>query len=121
MLTASVLLLLSPFIPADPRNPMRAMDPIRLDSSLHPKPALPERPIGPLPPKPPIVVKPLFPPPAASAGVGARPFSAPPCSSSAERVHLRTHTHDSRPGETTAQVIQHSENSFIAARKVIQI
>lgn len=84
---------------------MRAVDPIRLDPPLHPKPAFPERPIGPLPPKPAIAAKPPLPTPAAPAGGGARPSSAPPTSTSAERVQLRAHTHDGRPGETTAQVI----------------
>lgn len=85
---------------ADPRHPMRAPDPIQPDPPLHLKPALPERPIGPLPPKPAIVAKPPLPTP---AGGGARPSSAPPSSSTAERVQLRAHTHDGRPGETTAQ------------------
>ncbi|KAI3371792.1 hypothetical protein L3Q82_024346, partial [Scortum barcoo] len=89
--------------PADPRHPMRALDPIRLDPPLYPKPAFPERPIGPLPPKPAIAAKPPIPTPAAPAGGGARPSSAPPSSSSADRVQLRAYTHDGRPGETTAQ------------------
>ncbi|XP_026222298.1 capping protein, Arp2/3 and myosin-I linker protein 2 isoform X2 [Anabas testudineus] len=89
---------------SDPRNPMRVMDSlIRLDPSLYLKPASPERPMGPLPPKPPIAVKPPIPTSPASAGVGGHPSSAPPSSSSAERVPLRAHTHDARPGETTAQ------------------
>uniref|UniRef100_A0A8C4ELX5 Capping protein regulator and myosin 1 linker 2 n=1 Tax=Dicentrarchus labrax TaxID=13489 RepID=A0A8C4ELX5_DICLA len=78
---------------SDPRHPMRALDPIRPDPPLHPKPALPERPIGPLPPKPAIAAKPPFPTPAAPADGGI----------SVERVQLRAHTHDGRPGETTAQ------------------
>lgn len=105
VVSVSDLLLLSSFVPADPRNTMRQMDSIRLDPSLHLRPALPERPMGPLPPKPPIVVKPPIPTLAASAE--GRPSSAPPSSSSADRVHLRAHIHDSRQGETTAQVIQH--------------
>lgn len=88
---------------ADPRHPIRALDPIRLDPLIHPKPALPERPIGPLPPKPAIAAKPPLPTPAAPAGGGPRPSSAPPSSSSAERVQLRAHTHNDRPEETTAQ------------------
>ncbi|XP_070687396.1 capping protein, Arp2/3 and myosin-I linker protein 2 [Pempheris klunzingeri] len=88
---------------ADPRHPMRALDPLQPDLSLHPKPALPERPIGPLPPKPVTAAKPPLATPAAPAGGGARASPAPPFSSSAERVQLRAHTHDGRPGETTAQ------------------
>ncbi|XP_070763209.1 capping protein, Arp2/3 and myosin-I linker protein 2 [Enoplosus armatus] len=88
---------------ADPRHPVRALDAIRLDPPLHPKPALPDRPAGPLPPKPAVAAKPPVPTPAAPAGGGARPSSAPPSSGSAERVQLRAHTHDGRPGETTAQ------------------
>ncbi|XP_041794805.1 capping protein, Arp2/3 and myosin-I linker protein 2 isoform X2 [Chelmon rostratus] len=88
---------------SDPRHPMRALDPIQPDPPLHLKPALPERPIGPLPPKPAIVAKPPLPTPTAPAGGGARPSSAPPSSSSADRVQLRAHAHDDRPGETTAQ------------------
>ncbi|XP_056243916.1 capping protein, Arp2/3 and myosin-I linker protein 2 isoform X2 [Seriola aureovittata] len=88
---------------SDPRHPIRALDPIRPDPPLQPKPALPERPIGPLPPKPAIAAKPPLPTPAAPAGGGARPSSAPPSSSSAERVQLRAHTHDGRSGEGLAQ------------------
>ncbi|XP_044049141.1 capping protein, Arp2/3 and myosin-I linker protein 2 isoform X3 [Siniperca chuatsi] len=88
---------------SDPRHPMRPLDAIQLDSTLHPKPAFPERLIGPLPPKPAIAAKPPLHTTAAPAGGGARPSSAPPLSSSAERVQLRAHTHDGRPGETTAQ------------------
>ncbi|TMS05221.1 Capping protein, Arp2/3 and myosin-I linker protein 3 [Larimichthys crocea] len=88
---------------ADPRHPMRALDPIRPEPPLHPKPVLPERPSGPLPPKPVIAAKPPIPTPATPAGGSARPSSAPPSSSSAERVQLRAHTPDGRPGETTAQ------------------
>uniref|UniRef100_A0A3B4WED1 Capping protein regulator and myosin 1 linker 2 n=1 Tax=Seriola lalandi dorsalis TaxID=1841481 RepID=A0A3B4WED1_SERLL len=91
---------------SDPRHPIRALDPIRPDPPLQPKPALPERPIGPLPPKPAIAAKPPLPTPAAPAGGGARPSSAPPSSSSAERVQLRAHTHDGRSGEGLAQVTQ---------------
>uniref|UniRef100_A0A3B4VAM7 Capping protein regulator and myosin 1 linker 2 n=1 Tax=Seriola dumerili TaxID=41447 RepID=A0A3B4VAM7_SERDU len=91
---------------SDPRHPIRALDPVRPDPPLQPKPALPERPIGPLPPKPAIAAKPPLPTPAAPAGGGARPSSAPPSSSSAERVQLRAHTHDGRPGESLAQVTQ---------------
>nr|XP_046250721.1 capping protein, Arp2/3 and myosin-I linker protein 2 isoform X2 [Scatophagus argus] len=85
---------------ADPRHPMRALDTIRADHPL--KPALPERPAGPLPPKPAIAAKPPIPTPAALAG-GVCPSSAPPSSSSAESIQLRPHTHDAKPGETTAQ------------------
>ncbi|XP_029289434.1 capping protein, Arp2/3 and myosin-I linker protein 2 isoform X2 [Cottoperca gobio] len=91
---------------ADPRHPMRALDPIRPDPPLHPKPTVPERPIGPLPPKPAVAAKPPIPTPGSPAGGGTRPSSAPPSSSSAGRVQLRAHTHDGRPGETTA----HNEN-----------
>lgn len=104
VVSASDLLLLSSFVPADPRNTMRPMDAIHLDPSFHLKPALPERPVGSLPPKPPIVVKPPIPSLAASAE--GFPSFAPPSSSSADKVHLRAHTHDSRQEETTAQVIQ---------------
>lgn len=88
---------------ADTRHPVRALDPIQLDSPLPPKPALPERPIGPLPPKPTLAAKPPLPIPAAPAGVGPRPSSTPPSSSSAEKVQLRAHTQNDKPGETTAQ------------------
>uniref|UniRef100_UPI0037E94C0F capping protein, Arp2/3 and myosin-I linker protein 2 n=1 Tax=Semicossyphus pulcher TaxID=241346 RepID=UPI0037E94C0F len=88
---------------ADPRYPMRVLDPIRPDPPLYPKPAVPDRPIGPLPPKPAIAAKPPLPTPGGPAGGGARPSSAPPSSSSAERVHLRALTHDGRTAETTAQ------------------
>ncbi|XP_050929608.1 capping protein, Arp2/3 and myosin-I linker protein 2 isoform X2 [Lates calcarifer] len=88
---------------SDPRHPIRALDPTRPDPPLHPKPALPERPIGPLPPKPAVAAKPPLPTPTAPAGGGVHASSAPPSSSSAERVQLRAHTHDGRPGESTAQ------------------
>ncbi|XP_020496693.2 capping protein, Arp2/3 and myosin-I linker protein 2 [Labrus bergylta] len=89
---------------ADPRHPMRVLDPIRPEPPIHPKPALPDRPVGPLPPKPAIAAKPPIPTPTASAGGGgACPFSAPLSSSSAERVQLRSLSHDDRPAETTAQ------------------
>ncbi|XP_039988071.1 capping protein, Arp2/3 and myosin-I linker protein 2 [Xiphias gladius] len=88
---------------ADPRHPIRALDPIRPDPPLHPKPILSERPIGPLPPKPAIAAKPPLPSPPAPAGGGARQSSAPPSSSSAEGVQLRAHAHDGRPGESTAE------------------
>ncbi|XP_034735685.1 capping protein, Arp2/3 and myosin-I linker protein 2 [Etheostoma cragini] len=81
---------------ADPRHPMRALDPIRPDPPLYPKPAVPERPVVPLPPKPAVAAKPPLPTP-------ARPASAPPPSSPAARVQLRAHTFDCRPGESTAQ------------------
>ncbi|KAA8590692.1 hypothetical protein FQN60_014626 [Etheostoma spectabile] len=81
---------------ADPRHPMRALDPIRPDPPLYPKPAVPERPVVPLPPKPAVAAKPPLPTP-------ARPASAPPPSSPAGRVQLRAHTFDGRPGESTAQ------------------
>ncbi|XP_078024393.1 capping protein, Arp2/3 and myosin-I linker protein 2 isoform X2 [Epinephelus lanceolatus] len=99
---------------SDPRHPMRALDPIRPEPPLHPKPALPERPIGPLPPKPAIAAKPPIPTPASPAGGGVRLSSAPPSSSSAERVQLRAHTHDGRPGETTGQ-IESQERPWSAA------
>ncbi|XP_038562432.1 capping protein, Arp2/3 and myosin-I linker protein 2 isoform X2 [Micropterus salmoides] len=88
---------------SDPRHPMRAQDTIPLDPLLHPKPALPERPIGSLPPKPAVAAKPPLPTPAAPAGGGAHPSSAPPSSNPAERVMLRAHTHDCKPGEAPAQ------------------
>lgn len=80
---------------ADPRHPIKALDPIRPEPPLHPKPPLSERPVGPLPPKPAIAAKPPIPTPAAPAGGEARPSSAPTSSSSAERIQLRT--------ESTAQ------------------
>ncbi|XP_071344816.1 capping protein, Arp2/3 and myosin-I linker protein 2 isoform X2 [Trachinotus anak] len=85
---------------SDPRHPIRALEPIRPNPPLHPKPTLPERPIGPLPPKPAITAKPPLPTPAAHA---VRPSSAPPSSSSAERVQLRAHTQEGRPGESPTQ------------------
>ncbi|XP_040894620.1 capping protein, Arp2/3 and myosin-I linker protein 2 [Toxotes jaculatrix] len=88
---------------SDPRHPIRTLDPLRPDPPLLPKPAIPERPVGPLPPRPAIAAKPPIPTPAAPAGGGARPSSAPPSSSSAERVQLRAHTQDGSPGESTAQ------------------
>ncbi|XP_058501484.1 capping protein, Arp2/3 and myosin-I linker protein 2 [Solea solea] len=88
---------------ADPRHPIRVLEYIRPDPPLHPKPAVPDRPVGPLPPKPAIAAKPPLPTPAAPAGGGACPPFAHPPSSSAERVQLRAHTHDGRPGESTTQ------------------
>lgn len=88
---------------ADPRHPMRTLDPFRPDPPLHPKPALPERLIGPLPPKPAVAAKPPLPTPTAPAVGGARPSSAPPSSSSADGVQLRACTHDGRPVESLAQ------------------
>ncbi|KAG7521566.1 capping protein, Arp2/3 and myosin-I linker protein 3-like [Solea senegalensis] len=88
---------------ADPRHPIRVLEHIRPDPPLHPKPAVPDRPVGPLPPKPAIAAKPPLPTPAAPAGGGACPPFAHPPSSSAERVQLRAHTHDGRPGESTTQ------------------
>ncbi|KAI9523113.1 hypothetical protein NQZ68_031203 [Dissostichus eleginoides] len=87
---------------ADPRHPMRALDPIRPDPPIHPKPTVHERPVGPLPPKPAVAAKPPLPTPASPAGGAARPSSAPPPSSSAGRVQLR-HIHDGRLSDTTAQ------------------
>ncbi|XP_041652225.1 capping protein, Arp2/3 and myosin-I linker protein 2 isoform X3 [Cheilinus undulatus] len=87
---------------ADPRHPMRVLDPIRPEPPLLPKPPIPERPVGPLPPKPAIAAKPPIPTPAASVG-GIRPSSTPPSSSSAERVQLRALSHEGRPTESTAQ------------------
>ncbi|XP_069575702.1 capping protein, Arp2/3 and myosin-I linker protein 2 [Brachyistius frenatus] len=75
---------------ADPRHPMRALDPIRPD--LYPKPAIPERPAGTLPPKPAVAAKPPLPTPDVAGG--ARPSSAPPSSSSTDRLQIRGHTHD---------------------------
>ncbi|XP_054476721.1 capping protein, Arp2/3 and myosin-I linker protein 2 [Anoplopoma fimbria] len=88
---------------ADPRHPLRALDPVRPDPPLHPKPVLHERPVGPLPPKPAVAAKPPLPTPASPAGMGSRPSSAPPSSGSAGRVQLRAHPPDGRPAETTAQ------------------
>ncbi|XP_008292680.1 capping protein, Arp2/3 and myosin-I linker protein 2 [Stegastes partitus] len=93
---------------ADPRHPMTALDPIRPEPLLYPKPTLPERPIAPLPSKPAIAAKPPLPTPAVPVEGGAPPSSAPLTSSSSEQAQLRAHTHDGRPGETRAQVIQHS-------------
>ncbi|XP_034052519.1 capping protein, Arp2/3 and myosin-I linker protein 2 isoform X3 [Gymnodraco acuticeps] len=87
---------------ADPRHPMRALDPIRPDPPIHPKPTVHERPVGPLPPKPAVAAKPPLPTPASPAGGATRPSSAPPPSSSAGRVQLR-HIHDGRLSDTTAQ------------------
>ncbi|XP_035013107.2 capping protein, Arp2/3 and myosin-I linker protein 2 isoform X2 [Hippoglossus stenolepis] len=88
---------------SDPRHLIRVLDPIRPDPPLHPKPSLHDRPFGSLPPKPAIAAKPPLPTPAAPAGGGARPSSAPPSSSMAERVPLRAHTRDGRPGESAVQ------------------
>ncbi|XP_060933282.1 capping protein, Arp2/3 and myosin-I linker protein 2 [Limanda limanda] len=88
---------------ADPRHLIRVLDPIRPDPPLHPKPSLHDRPFGSLPPKPAIAAKPPLPTPAAPAGGGARPSSAPPSSSMAERVPLRAHTRDGRLGESAVQ------------------
>ncbi|XP_062245655.1 capping protein, Arp2/3 and myosin-I linker protein 2 isoform X1 [Platichthys flesus] len=88
---------------ADPRHLISVLDPIRPDPPLHPKPSLHDRPFGSLPPKPAIAAKPPLPTPAASAGGGARPSSAPPSSSMVERVPLRAHTRDGRPGESAVQ------------------
>lgn len=89
---------------ADPRHPMTALDPIRPEPLLFPKPAIPERPMAPLPPsKPAIAAKPHLPTPAVPVEGGARPSSAPPTSSSTEQALARARTHDGRPGETTAQ------------------
>ncbi|XP_034542518.1 capping protein, Arp2/3 and myosin-I linker protein 2 [Notolabrus celidotus] len=85
---------------ADPRHPIRVLEPMRPDPPLHPKPIFPERPVGPLPPKPAVAAKPPLPTPGAP---GARPTSTPPSSSSAERVQLRSLSHEGRPAETTAQ------------------
>ncbi|XP_059190926.1 capping protein, Arp2/3 and myosin-I linker protein 2 [Centropristis striata] len=79
---------------ADPRHPIKALDPIRPELPLYPKPAMP--------PKPAIAAKPSLPTPASPSGGGVRPSSASP-SSSTGRVQLRAHTHDGRSGETTAQ------------------
>ncbi|KAI4826271.1 hypothetical protein KUCAC02_021912, partial [Chaenocephalus aceratus] len=87
---------------ADPRHPMRALDPIRPDPPIHPKPTVHEHPVGPLPPKPAVAAKPPLPTPASPAGGATRPSSAPPPSSSAGRVQLR-HIHDGRLSDTTAQ------------------
>ncbi|CAJ1057326.1 capping protein%2C Arp2/3 and myosin-I linker protein 2 [Xyrichtys novacula] len=81
---------------SDPRYPIRVLEPTRPDPPIPPKPALPERPIGPLPPKPAVAAKPPLPTPSA-------PSSAPPSSSSAERVQLRAHSHEGRLTETTTQ------------------
>ena len=97
--------------PADPRHPMRALDPIRPDPPIHPKPTVHERPVGPLPPKPAVAAKPPLPTPASPAGGAARPSSAPPHSSSAGRVQLR-HIHDGRLSDTTAQVTLQSVRNF---------
>ncbi|XP_031723978.1 mucin-5AC-like [Anarrhichthys ocellatus] len=88
---------------ADPRHPMRALNPLRLDPPLHPKPILHEHPVGPLPPKPAVAAKPPLSTPASPAGAGARPSSAPPAGGSAGRVQLRAPPHDRRPAESTAQ------------------
>ncbi|XP_054865206.1 capping protein, Arp2/3 and myosin-I linker protein 2 isoform X2 [Amphiprion ocellaris] len=88
---------------ADPRHPMTALDPIRPEPLLFPKPAIPERPIAPLPSKPAIAAKPHLPTSAVPVEGGARPSSSPPTSSSTEQALLRAHTHDSRPGEATEQ------------------
>ncbi|KAF3689305.1 F-actin-uncapping protein LRRC16A [Channa argus] len=85
---------------ADPRNPMTALDLIRPDPPILLKPALPVRPLGPLPPKP---ARLPLPTPAASGVVGLHPSSAPPSSSSKERIHVRRDTNDGWPEETTIQ------------------
>ncbi|KAK2918344.1 capping protein, Arp2/3 and myosin-I linker protein 2 isoform X2 [Channa argus] len=85
---------------SDPRNPMTALDLIRPDPPILLKPALPVRPLGPLPPKP---ARLPLPTPAASGVVGLHPSSAPPSSSSKERIHVRRDTNDGWPEETTIQ------------------
>ncbi|MEQ2229880.1 hypothetical protein ILYODFUR_023465, partial [Ilyodon furcidens] len=81
---------------AEPRHPLRVQD-LNQQILLYPKPALPERIVGPLLPKPSIAVKPPPPIPA------PRPSSAPAFTSSSEQVQLTAHTHDGRPMETTEQ------------------
>ncbi|XP_026166545.1 capping protein, Arp2/3 and myosin-I linker protein 2 [Mastacembelus armatus] len=88
---------------ADAKPPIRALDPIRLEPSLYPKPPIPERPIGPLPPKPAIAAKPPFLTPATPPGGGAHPLSAPLSSSLVEKVQFRAYAHDSRRGDTIAK------------------
>ncbi|XP_028286745.1 capping protein, Arp2/3 and myosin-I linker protein 2 isoform X2 [Parambassis ranga] len=83
---------------ASPRHPVKTPDPL-----LHPKPTLPERPIGPLPLKPAIAARPPLPAKVAPAGEDICLFSAPLLSSSTERVQMGAYTHDERPGETPAQ------------------
>ncbi|KAM4553052.1 capping protein, Arp2/3 and myosin-I linker protein 2 isoform 2-T2 [Fundulus diaphanus] len=82
---------------AEPRHPLRVQDPNR-PVLLYPKPALPERIVGPVPPKPSMAVK--HPPPIPSA----RPSSAPAFTGSSEQVQLAAHTQDGRPMETTEQI-----------------
>uniref|UniRef100_A0A665UXG4 Capping protein regulator and myosin 1 linker 2 n=1 Tax=Echeneis naucrates TaxID=173247 RepID=A0A665UXG4_ECHNA len=96
---------------ADPQYPVRVLDPIQPDPPLHPKPSHPERTIGPLPPKPAIAAKPPLPTPDAPAGGGARPSSAPPASSSAERVQLRSHIQVGGAGEDPVQVTKFKNTS----------
>ncbi|KAF6716305.1 Leucine-rich repeat-containing protein 16B [Oryzias melastigma] len=88
---------------ADPRLPLRALDPIRPDQALHPKPALPERPVGLPPPKPAVAVKPPFPTPPTSAGRLTPPPMAPPTRSPTDKVQLATPPRLSRQDESEAQ------------------
>ncbi|TNN40673.1 hypothetical protein EYF80_049167 [Liparis tanakae] len=89
---------------ADPRYPMRSLDPIRPDpirpDPIRPDPPLHPKPVWSLPPKPAVAAKPPLPTPASPAG--APPSSGPPASS-VGRVQLRAHPQDGRPAETTAQ------------------
>ncbi|KAM9808077.1 capping protein, Arp2/3 and myosin-I linker protein 2-like [Neosynchiropus ocellatus] len=76
---------------ADPRHPVKVLDPIRPELHPHLKPI--DRPSGPLPPKPAVAAKPPLPLPTPPAGDTASSSSAP------LRVQLRPHVDPPAPSE----------------------